>query len=90
MRISELIIFLISLKSKNEMKSRMVVIFYRNQSNLIYFKIKKSQIFQKLIFQKKRKCEKEAFGKIFQIWQNVVLVVLCEYGMRDAAATPPT
>ena len=66
MRISELIIFLISLKSKNEMKSRMVVIFYRNQSNLIYFKIKKSQIFQKLIFQKKENVKKRRLAKFFK------------------------
>ena len=48
------------------MKSRMVVIFYRNQSNLIYLKIKKSQIFQKLIFQKKENVKKRRLAKFFK------------------------
>ena len=49
------------------MKSRIVVIFYRNQSNLIYFKIKKSQIFQKLIFQeKKENVKKRRLAKFFK------------------------
>ena len=67
MRISELIIFFNKFGIKNEMKSRIVVIFYRNQSNLIYFKIKKSQIFQKLIFQeKKENVKKRRLAKFFK------------------------
>ena len=66
MRISELIIFFNKFEIKNEMKSRIVVIFYRNQSNLIYFKIKKSQIFQKLIFQKKENVKKRRLAKFFK------------------------